>query len=254
MRLAFYILLTTGLVFFGCKKEATKPVSGSLKTSCVCLDENIGVGPGNQIACNGFLTIYTYTDATVGKESSHMNVMAYFNDKASTQVNGNFVTVDSVLLDEQHVDLLYGANNEPMYYFMSSNGAEQQRWSVYGDNGIPTFTYTAHLKDPYADFSMVPDQINKSSQQAFSLDSVKNSTGATASISDESGKTYWNISVIIREGSNRVCFPEDQLKMLGPGKARLMIILENTEVQTFNSKNMAFEKKLQYEKEIILNP
>jgi len=253
MRLAFFILFSITVVISSCKKEKTNTISENPEISCVCLKENIGVTLGNQIECLGFLTMTTYTNATVGKVFSYMDATAYFNDKAST-VNGNFVTVDSVLLNDRNFLLLNDANSKPMYYFTSLSATDPQRWRIYGANGIPTFEFSSNLKDPGADFSSVPSQINKSIQKSFKLNGVTNVTSAAVLILDESGKTSWNISTIIREGSNDICFPEDQLKLLGPGKARLVILLENTIVQPFNSKNIAFLKKLQYEKEIVLNP
>ena len=125
MRLAFFILVFLSIVASSCKKETKKIVPENPESSCVCLKENIGIGTINQTTCNGFLTITTYTDATVGKNFSHGEVMGYFNDKASTQMNGNFVTVDSVLLDGQHLKIVNDAYSEPMYYWSYSSGQEQ---------------------------------------------------------------------------------------------------------------------------------
>jgi hypothetical protein len=241
------------LLISGCKKDRGETVSNPQQGPCVCQKGNVGSAVGNQIPCNGFLSITTYSNVD-DVCPSYTQAQAYFNNVSSTQENGNFVTVDSVLLDERTLSVINDANNAPMYYWRNLSQTTQQKWCVYGGNGIPTFTFTADLKDPIADFSKVPDQISKDYQEAFTLNGVANITRATVIIGDESGKTYWDISVSVNEGTNKVCFPQDQLKLLGPGKANLLIELENTRVQTFNSRNIVFSKKLQYSKNIILNP
>src|SRR5436190_351771 len=173
------------VVILGCTKDVGVPEPENPPSSCVCLKENKGIPFGNGLPCFGFLTISTYTDLTRDKAFSlSMNVMAYFNNNPDRQINGNFVTVDSVLLDRRSVPI---------------------------------------VNDAYA------------------------------TIYDGSGKTYWNVSVIIKEGSNEVCFPEE-IKLLGPGKATLSVDLENLVVQPFSSKNFMFSKQLHYIKEITLVP
>jgi hypothetical protein len=256
MRSFNFILTSLCLIILSCKKDKASKVSESPETSCVCLKENIGVALGNNVPCYGFLTMTTYSDMTGNSPLSYVSTNAFFTNIAAYQESGNgMVSVDSVYLNEQSVKSVKDANGNHMYYQNNySSWPSQQNWIVFGANGIPTFTFSADVKNPVADFSQLPDKINKNLVRTFKLNGVANITGGYATIADQSGKTYWNVSIIVREGTNYLCFPQEQIKLLGPGKASLTISLENTNVQTFNSKNIAFSKRLQYTKNIELEP
>jgi hypothetical protein len=252
MRSIWFILLFLMFVVSGCKKEKTKDVP---ETSCVCLKENIGVAPANHVLCYGFLTMTTYHDLTRDTPFSYVSTNAFFTSIPDFQMNGNaIVTVDSVCLNQQSLKPIKDANGGHMYYQNDDvSWPSQQEWSIYGANGIPTFTVSADVKNPTADFSLVPDNMSKSLIKAFKIKRVANITGGSVTIfsREQSGG---NVSVILREGSNEICFPEEQLKLISSGKATVFITLENTLTKTFGNKNFAFSKKLQFEKKITLNP
>jgi hypothetical protein len=255
MKSVYFILASLSFVILSCKKETAKHVSGNPESSCVCLKENIGVELANHVSCYGFLIMTTYTDQTRNTPFSHVATTAFFSGVAAVQESGNsIVTVDSVYLNQQSLKSIKDANGAHMYY-QSDYGSwpSQQEWSIFGANGIPTFTVNADVKNPVADFSLVPDSISKSHVKSFKINGVANITGGTALIfsSENSGG---NVSVILREGSNEICFPVEQLKQVSTGKATVLIILENTMTKVFGNKNFAFSKRLQYEKTITLNP
>lgn len=255
MKVVGFILTFLSLVILGCKKETAKNISVNPETSCVCLKENIGVEFANTVSCNGFLSITTHFYPTSTMPHSYVSTKALFNSMAELQESGNaIVAVDSVYLNQQLLTPIKDANGVHMYYKNHYDSLpSQQEWSIYGANGIPSFTYNADVKNPTADFSLVPDNISKSLVKSFKINGVANLTGGFASISSF-GHSGNNVSVILREGSNEVCFPKEQLSGVSAGKAKIVIILENTITKKFNHKNFAFSKKIYFEKMITLNP
>jgi hypothetical protein len=254
MKSIYFILVSLSLVILSCKKE-TANTPENPETSCVCPKENIGVEMPNHVPCFGFLTMTAYTDLTRDQPLSYVSANAYFNRTGDIQISGNsIVAVDSVLLNQGSLMSVKDANGDHMYYQNDyASLPSNQEWRVFGANGIPTATFVPDLNTPVADFSRVPDKLSKSLVRSFQLNGVANITRGSASISssDNSGV---GVSVILRAGSNEVCFPEEQLKLVSQGKATLHIILENTTTMTFNDKNFACSNEIQYTKTLTLNP
>jgi hypothetical protein len=255
MKFLNFILISLSLIMLSCKKETSKNDSKNLETSCVCLKDNIGVPLSNQVMCNGFLNMTTYTNQSGDKPFSYVTTNAYFTSRADLQVSGDaIITVDSIYLNEQLLHSFKDAYGDHMYYQYDFNLMPlEQKWQIYGANSIPTFTFSANLKNPVADFSLVPDNLSKNLVKSFRINGVENITGGYVSIFSSEGSGY-NVSVILREGSNEICFPEEQLKLVIAGKATIQIFIENITTQTFDNKNFAFSKRLQFEKNITLNP
>ncbi|MBS1636910.1 MAG: hypothetical protein JST26_13415 [Bacteroidetes bacterium] len=256
MRSFYFLLATLSVFIFSCKKNTSKTASDNPSGSCTCLNDNTGFSSANSSSCYGFLSMTTYSDMTGSMPVSYVATRAFFSGVANYQESANStVMVDSVCLNQQSLNSVKDSNGNHMYYENDYNTLPlQQAWSVFGANGIPTFTYTASINNPVADFSTLPASISLSLVKSFGIHGVTNITNGTAIIFSESNSSNNNVSVALKEGSNEVCFPKDQLNQVGAGPARILIILENKTVKVFNGKNFAFSKKLQYEKKITLNP
>lgn len=253
------LLLFTGLSLLmgACKKDSitcTDPAP-AIETPCQCLKENIGVPPINPIACYGFFNLTNYMQQNTNEMSSSVQATAYFYNQATTQITGDhLINVDSVSFNQVFQDSLKDANGQHMYYHsFQSSWPTTQQWQVYGNNGIPSFTAKVNVQTPTADFSQLPTQLSKSLLKAFSLNSVNNTTRASATLF-KSGVSGPNTSIIVKPGNNQLCFPSEWVSRIDTGKATLMIELENLEIHDFGNKQFAFVKTLQFTKEIQLNP
>lgn len=257
MRFSFLILLSLSLFISSCKKDSDPIVEENPETSCVCLKENIGVTITNHLPSSGFLIMTAYMQFLTENPNYYYygSVTAHFTSSPDLYESGNGnISVDSVFINNNPMPSIKDMNGEHMYYqhdFLSL--PLQQEWSVFGANGIPTFTFSSDLKNPVADFSLIPDSISKSLVKSFKINGVSNITSADISIF-AFGVSGPNISLILREGSNEVCFPEDQLKLISTGKATVSITMENRITKKFGDKNIALIKRLQYQKKIDLNP
>jgi hypothetical protein len=255
MKAAFFILSFFSLFILSCKKETETIVARDPETSCVCLKENIGVPMGNSVPCNGFFIMNFYNDITPGRSYSITNASAYFNKVSSLfESSDDIVKVDSVYLNQLSLKSVKDANDNHLYYQRESDSLPTlQEWKIYGSNGIPTFSLAVDVKNPLVDLSGIPDTISKSIVRSFKLNGVTNITRGSALLfsGEHSGS---NVSVILREGSNEVCFPSEQVKVVSAGKATVMISLENTITRSVGSKNFAFSKKWQFLKSVILVP
>lgn len=244
------------LLFTNCKKEEVNPaVEAGEQKSCVCDTEQIGVALGNTVNCSGFLIISTYSEIINSQFFKSVQCRAMFTKVPTWQEGGDSLTpVDSVQLNQQALASVVDTLNVPMYYErMEDAMPAKQDWVVYGMNGIPSFSYSAAVENPEADFSQLPDVLSKSRVQAFMIKGVKNITGGSVSIA-LFGISGNNVSVKLQNGVNLICFPEEQLKSLGSGEAMITVMMDNTITKEFGGKTFAFSKRLQFQKRLNLLP
>jgi hypothetical protein len=239
------LILVLIVLLFSCKKkEQPETPSGAV---------NNGNNNGSSATVfSGILqttkTIEIYNGSILG---STYSPLAYFSNTPTQYINmSSYVTVDSVVLNNVRLNW----NN---YWYNDPTGSisfPPSTWKVYGNNGIPTFTYTNSDPMPlYTNYNEAPDSINKQTGITILLTGISDYNEATIIISDGTGLSGHTASKIIASGSTSTSFsPADLSNLNSVPYGDYYVILKKNNVQKLSSKDFNFVNQSQYHTAIAI--
>lgn len=253
MKALFLLIPAIVLTATDCiKKETAAPNPNLGEISCTCPKELIGATMPNTTPCLGYLSIESYSDNTREQALNYTTATASFRSSTDVTAFSDTTIIDSVFVNGINLPSSKDANGKHMYYQSSlSTLPNTMNWRVIGANGFPGINITSDSKMPSADLSNLPASIRKSLVKSFKISSAANFTRGFAMVFS-SGQSGGNISIILKEGDNTVCFPADLLQNIKTGKAVLLIELIDEQIKVIDGKNFAFTKKIQFTKTIEL--
>jgi len=241
--LAFFLFFL--LFCFSCKKkEAPTSLETQVTTGGVASNGYSGVLTSGKYSTTIFSGI-TITGTSAFAYFSAEPVLA-FDQLKSIRVANIYLNNDSLIYD-----------NVIKYYRDEGNVIlGSQTWSVTGSNGISSFNLTNNLAFPSADpFLVFPDSISKTAGCTININNISFITSGSLMLSDGTNSPTGFYSFVLKQGNNVVSILTNHLATLATGSnARLVLLIENSTVVSFSSKNFKLVRENQITKQIKIIP
>ncbi len=170
MKKIAFVLLLSLFIFASCKKDNSTPV---IDDTPVELPTHIDGYFKNYVA----KSFVSKTDPLQTVSTSY----AYFY---SSNTASNFVTVDSILLNNKKMAVK--SNNS---YYSNDSLPLTCNWHVEGNNGIPDFDKSIEIP-VFAGYAAIPDSIDLSKDFILLLNGISNTTSGIIKLYDVAGKNF----------------------------------------------------------------